>query len=71
MIYALPKVFVQYPVDMASLLNYLWYLDEISFDHIMDGVYATKACKTSIKAGHKLAFSQMKQLLEDGFKYIP
>lgn len=71
LVYALPKVFVQYPIDIASLLNYVRYLDEISFDHMMDGIFATKACKTSIKAGHKLSYLQMKQLLEDGFSKIP
>jgi len=35
-IYALPKVFVVYPIDMGALLNYVLYLDEISFDHILD-----------------------------------
>ena len=70
-VYAMPRVFVQYPVELAKLLNYVRYLEEVSFDHIMDGVFATKACKTSIKAGHKLSYLQMKQLLEDGFRYIP
>ena len=67
----MPRVFVQYPVELAKLLNYVRYLEEVSFDHIMDGVFATKACKTSIKAGHKLSYLQMKQLLEDGFRHIP
>ena len=59
-IYAIPKVFVQYPVDMWVLLN-----------HLLDGVYATKACKASIKAGHKLSYLQMQQLVQDGFEFIP
>lgn len=70
-IYALPKVFVVYPIDMGALLNYVLYLDEISFDHILDGIYATKACKASIKAGHKLSYLQMEQLVADGFSMIP
>lgn len=70
-VYAMPRVFVQYPVELAKLLNYVWYLEEVSFDHIMEGVFATKACKTSIKAGHKLSYLQMKQLVEDWFKHIP
>lgn len=70
-IYALPKVFVTYPVQMSRVLNHVLYLDQISFDHILDGVYATKACKASIKAGHKLSYLQMKQLVEDGFGLIP
>jgi hypothetical protein len=70
-IYALPKVFVVYPIDMGALLNYVLYLDEISFDHILDGIYATKACKASIKAGYKLSYLQMEQLVADGFSMIP
>ena len=70
-IYAIPKVFVQYPVDMWVLLNHVLYLEEITFDHLLDGVYATKACKASIKAGHKLSYLQMQQLVQDGFEFIP
>lgn len=70
-IYAIPQVFVQYPIDFSRLLNHVLYLEEISFDHLLDGIFATKACKASIKAGHKLSYLQMKQLLEDGFRQIP
>lgn len=70
-IYAIPKVFVQYPVEMPVLLNYVLYLEQITFDHLLDGIYATKACKTSIKAGNKLSYLQMQQLIQDGFEQIP
>lgn len=70
-IYAIPKVFVQYPVEMSVLLNHVLYLEKISFEHLLDGIYATKACKTSIKAGHKLSYLQMQQLVQDGFQEIP
>jgi DNA mismatch repair ATPase MutL len=69
--YAIPQVFVAYPVDMQVLLNYVLYLETISFEHLMDSVYASKACKTSIKAGHKLSLPQMEQLVMDGFEKIP
>ncbi|MDR0370102.1 MAG: hypothetical protein LBH96_06520 [Candidatus Peribacteria bacterium] len=49
-IYAIPQIFVTHPVDIQTLFNHVFYLEEISFDHLMDGVYASKACKTSIKA---------------------
>jgi len=49
-VYSVPKVFVTYPVDLEKLFNHVLYLDDINFDHILDGVFATKACKTSIKA---------------------
>jgi hypothetical protein len=49
-VYAVPNIFVTYPVDLEKLFNHVLYLDRINFDHILDGVFATKACKTSIKA---------------------
>ncbi|MDR0860448.1 MAG: hypothetical protein LBO09_05795 [Candidatus Peribacteria bacterium] len=70
-IYAIPKIFVAHPVDIQMLFNHVLYLEEITFDHLMDGVYASKACKTSIKAGHKLSLPQMEQLIKDGFEKIP
>ncbi|MDR2415987.1 MAG: hypothetical protein LBD75_05280 [Candidatus Peribacteria bacterium] len=56
---------------MQLLFNHILYLETISFDHLMDGVYASRACKTSIKAGHKLSLPQMEQLVKDGFEKIP
>ncbi len=70
-IYSIPKVFVQYPIDMQSLLNHVLYLDKITFEHLLDWIYATKACKSSIKAWYKLSYSQMQQLIQDGFEHIP
>ncbi len=69
-VYSVPKIFVTYPVDLEKLFNHVLYLDEISFDHVLDGVFATKACKTSIKAGHKLSYDQMSNLIKDGFENI-
>ena len=70
-VYAIPQIFVSNPVDLMSLFNYVLYLDEISFDHLMDWVYATKACKTSIKAWNKLSIPQIEQLINDWFEKIP
>jgi DNA mismatch repair ATPase MutL len=61
---------VTYPVDLEKLFNHVLYLDEIKFDHVLDWVFATKACKTSIKAGHKLSYDQMSNLIKDGFENI-
>lgn len=69
--YAVPKVFVTYPIDMQVLLNYVLYQQTISFDLLMEGVYASRACKTSIKAGHKLSLAQMEQLVSEGLEKIP
>lgn len=70
-IYSIPHIFVTYPVDLMTLFNHVLYLDQITFDHLIDWVYATKACKTSIKAWNKLSISQMEQLVKDWFEKIP
>ena len=70
-IYSIPKVFVQYPVDLQLLLNHVLYLEKITFEHLLDWIYATKACKGSIKAWHKLSYLQMQQLVKDWFEHIP
>lgn len=70
-IYAIPSIFVTNPVDLMTLFNHILYLDKITFDHLIDWVYATKACKTSIKAWNKLSIPQMEQLVNDWFEKIP
>ena len=70
-IYAIPSIFVTNPVDLMTLFNHVLYLDKITFDHLIDWVYATKACKTSIKAWNKLSIPQMEQLVNDWFEKIP
>jgi len=69
-VYSVPKVFVIYKVDLETLFNHILYLETISFDYILDKIFATKACKASIKAWQKLSYQQMVNLLEDGFKFI-
>ena len=70
-IYAIPHIFVTYPVDLMSLFNHVLYLEKITFDHLMDWVYATKACKTSIKSWNKLSIPQMEELVKNWFEKIP
>ena len=70
-IYAIPQIFVSNPVDLMALFNHVLYLDKITFDHLMDWVYATKACKTSIKAWNKLSIPQMEELIKNWFEKIP
>lgn len=70
-IYAIPHVFVTYPVDLMSLFNHVLYIEKITFNHLIDWVYATKACKTSIKAGNKLSIPQMEELVKNWFEKIP
>lgn len=69
-VYSVPKIFILYPVVLESLFNHIFYLEKITFDHVLDWVFATKACKTSIKAGHKLSYDQMVNLVKDGFENI-
>ncbi len=69
-VYSVPKIFITYPVDLEKLFNYILYLPEINFDHMLDGIYATKACKTSIKAWHKLSLNQMINLIQEWFENI-
>lgn len=69
-IYSVPKVFVLNPVDLTKLLNHVLYLDDISYDHMLDWLIATRACKTSIKAWHRLSMQQMSNLIKDGFENI-
>ena len=69
-VYAVPNIFITYPVDLEILFNYVLYLEDINFNHVLDGVFATKACKTSIKAWHKLSYEQMANLIKEWFDSI-
>jgi len=70
-IYATPQIFATNPVDLMTLFNHVLYLEKITFDHLIDWVYATRACKTSIKAWNKLSIPQMEALVKDWFEKIP
>ena len=70
-IYAIPKVFEKYKMDLPALFQKLLTQEQINLDKILDTIWATKACKAAIKARDKLSFLQMKQLIEDAFEYIP
>ncbi len=70
-IYAVPQIFVQYKVDLETLFNHILYLEELNYDHILDKIFASKACKWSIKAGQKLSYNQMENLIQEWFKAIP
>jgi len=70
-VYAVPQIFSLYKVDIAKLLDYVLSQEgELSFDHVLDMIFATKACKASIKAGEKLNYYQMEQLVRDGLTHI-
>lgn len=70
-VYSVPHIFMKYQVDVAVLFRQLWGKDDISFDLILDEIFATKSCKASIKAGQRLSLPEMQHLIEDGKMYIP
>ena len=47
---AVPKVFVDQQIDLETLLNITLHKEPLSFDVILDELYAMQACKASIKA---------------------
>jgi len=74
-IYAIPRVFHEWKVDIELIINRVWWADPTSdwlslFSLMIDEMVGMKACKASIKAGQKLSNQEMKQLVEDGFKHI-
>ena len=69
-VYAVPQIFSMYKVDIDVLFTYIFSLEEISFDHVLDSIFAMKACKTSIKAWDPLSHEQMQNLIKDGFSEI-
>ncbi len=69
-VYAVPQIFSVYKIDIDQLFSYILALEKITFDHVLDTIFATKACKTSIKAWDSLSYEQMTRLLKDGFEYI-
>lgn len=70
-IYSLPQVFSIYKIDMEKMFHHILYLDTITFDHILESIFATHACKVSIKAGDRLSLPEMIDLIKEGFTLIP
>jgi len=70
-IYAIPQIFVMYKVDIEQLFTHIFSLEHIAYDHILDQIFATKACKISIKAGDRLSYQEMQNLVQEGFEAIP
>jgi DNA mismatch repair ATPase MutL len=60
-----PQIFAVYKIDIESLLRHVFSLDHITFDHFLDQIMASKACKSSIKAGDVMSYEQMKHLITD------
>ncbi len=69
-VYAVPKVFVEYQINIEKLFNIVLHTSPLSFDIILDELYAMKACKSSIKAWQKLSHIEMQNIVRDGFSHI-
>lgn len=69
-IYSVPQIFSVYKIDMESIFNHILYLEKITFDHILDKIFATHACKVSIKAGDRLSLPEMTNLVKEGLSAI-
>ncbi len=69
-IYSVPQVFSIYKIDMEKIFNHILYLETITFDHILDKIFATHACKVSIKAGDRLSLPEMANLVREGLQAI-
>ena len=71
-LYSVPNVLEKYKIDISNLINNLINskLEDINIDKILEQTLATKSCKAAIKANHKLSNLEIKQLIEDGQKYI-
>ena len=70
-IYSVPQVFSVYKIDMEKIFNHILYLETITFDYILDKIFATHACKVSIKAWDRLSLPEMTNLVKDGFAGVP
>jgi len=69
-IYSVPQVFSIYKIDMEKIFNHILYLETITFDYILDKIFATHACKISIKAGDRLSLPEMVNLVREGLQVI-
>ncbi len=71
-LYSVPDILEKYNIDISNLINNLINstLEDININKILEQTLATKSCKAAIKANHKLSNLEMKQLIEDGQKYI-
>ncbi len=69
-IYSVPQVFSVYKIDMEKVFNHILYLETINFDHILDKIFATHACKVSIKAGDRLSLPEMTNLVKEWFTAV-
>ncbi len=69
-IYSVPQIFSVYKIDMEKVFNHILYMEDIHFDLILDKIFATHACKVSIKAGDRLSLPEMTNLVREGLQIV-
>lgn len=79
-IYKVPQFLIDYTIDIEKIIRHLISEKgelsdtdgvQLGLTNILDSIFATRACKTSIKANHRLSLLEMQQLIKDGFEFIP
>lgn len=77
-IYKVPQFLVDYTIDIEKIMRHLidtsnqeLGTNNLGIERLLDSIFATRACKTSIKANHRLSLLEMQQLINDGFECIP
>jgi DNA mismatch repair ATPase MutL len=48
--YAVPNFLVKYKIDLTKFIDSIIIMEDITLDNMIDKIFATKACKISIKA---------------------
>ena len=82
-IYKVPQFLIDYTINIEKIMRHLiseqWEISPSltgkglgwGLGMLLDSIFATRACKTSIKANHRLSLLEMQQLINDGFEFIP
>lgn len=77
-IYKVPQFLVDYTIDIEKIIRHLidssnqeLEANNLGISRILDSIFATRACKTSIKANHRLSLLEIQQLVKDWFEFIP
>lgn len=77
-IYKVPQFLVDYTIDIEKIMRHLidtsnqeLETNNLGIERLLYSIFATRACKTSIKANHRLSLLEMQQLVNNGFEFIP
>lgn len=70
-IYGVPEVLYDIQLDLEKAINHIFAHDTSTLTQLLEDLFATRACKASIKAWQKLSLTQITSLLHDGLHHIP